>query len=179
MNPVTLSAFLDEVGLIKEAGGIIQNVGNRIAQTMSKGWNHSSMAWGGQGFVRGASRGMVGNAVEHVTSLGGATKYLPVGGKSMTVGMGALGVPGAIAKEDPSGQGRSRTERLGGLAANTAAGVALAPAGLVTQIAGGLGADVAGSSIGRAISGRKKKKVTDSVTPGLVSHAQDSVKAVS
>lgn len=178
MNPVTLSAFLDEVGLIKEAAGIMQNVGSRIAQTMSKGWNHPSMAWGGQGFVRDATRGRLGNAAEHAMTLGGATKYLPVGGKSMTVGMGALGIPGAVAKEDPSGQGRSRAERLGGLAAGTAAGVALAPAGLVTQIAGGIGSDVAGSAIGRAISGRKKK-VTEAVTPGLVSHAKDSVKAVS
>lgn len=51
-------------------------------------------------------------------------KNIPIGGKSMAVGFTAMGVPGAVKKEDPQGRGRSRTERLLQLGAGTLGGIA-------------------------------------------------------
>ena len=42
----------------------------------------------------------------------------------LTVGFTGLALPGALSSEDPMGEGRSRAERLGGLAGNTVGGLA-------------------------------------------------------
>lgn len=62
--------------------------------------------------------------MEEVTSLGGLTKALPVGAKTMIAVPTALMAASAMRKHDPSGQERSRTERLTGLGANTVGGLA-------------------------------------------------------
>jgi hypothetical protein len=63
-------------------------------------------------------------AWEEATSLGGLTKALPVGAKSMIAGTTGLMALQAMRRQDPSGQERSRSERMTGLAANTLGGLA-------------------------------------------------------
>ena len=159
MNNATFRGFLDEVGKIKKAG-ILRNVGTRIVHTlkpvgelMRKGWNTGGNK---SGFAPGWFRaGKEGKGIyESVTSLGGLTGHLPVGPKSMTVGFGALGAKDALKKEDESGQGRSRAERIGSLVGSTTAGIAGGAMGLPGAIATGIAGDFAGGRIGRAIKGR-------------------------
>ena len=58
----------------------------------------------------------------------------PMFGKVMTVGMTAMQAPGAVKEEDPTGQGRSRTERIGDLAGQTVGGtVGMGAAGMATR----------------------------------------------
>lgn len=62
--------------------------------------------------------------MEEVTSLGGLTKALPVGAKSMlAAGTGIMALQ-AMKPHDPTGMERSRAERLTGLGANTVGGLA-------------------------------------------------------
>lgn len=65
-----------------------------------------------------------GKAFDQVTSLGGATKYLPVGAKSMMLLGAGMQAREALKPEDPTGRQRSKAERLTGLAANTVGGLA-------------------------------------------------------
>lgn len=75
---------------------------------------------------------------------------LPVGGKTMTVGFTAAGLPSALKKEDPTGRGRSRAERLAQLGAGTLGGIAGVGAvmkgkspGLLRSMVGGFGGGIA------------------------------------
>lgn len=63
-------------------------------------------------------------AWEQLTSLGGLTKALPVGNKAMMAIPTAVMAAHALRGQDPTGQERSRTERISGLAANTVGGLA-------------------------------------------------------
>jgi hypothetical protein len=101
--------------------------------------------------------GTVGNWVRQGWSGGGAGPNRL--GKALTVLPAALAMPGALKKEDPTGQGRSRVERLGDVAGQTVGGLAGFGAGqaLVNkwglQPAGGAGMNLAsraGRSLGRA-----------------------------
>lgn len=77
-------------------------------------------------------------------------------GKAFNIGGTALGLPGALSKEDPSGEGRSRLDRLSGIAAGSAVGHVTSRAGLLPSLAFSIGADVAtGKAVG-AVVGRKK-----------------------
>ena len=145
---------------LEKKAGILHNVGTRIAHTLKpageliqKGWNTGGNK---SGFAPGwFGAGKEGKGIyESVTSLGGLTSHLPVGPKSMTVGFGALGARDALKKEDESGQGRSRDERVGSLVGGTAAGIAGGAMGLPGAIVTGIAGDYAGSRIGRAIQGR-------------------------
>lgn len=76
----------------------------------------------------------------------------PLGGKTLTVASTGLMLPGALAKNDPRGQGRSRTERLMGLAGNTAGG--LIGTGALMRTIGGkhpIIANVAGGLLGGSL----------------------------
>lgn len=89
------------------------------------------------------------------------TKYLPVGDKSITAGFLASSVPGAVAKEDPTGRGRSRLRRIGETAAANAAYVAGVGLGLplIPAIVGSYAAETAtGKTIGAAEKALGKKK---------------------
>lgn len=82
--------------------------------------------WRGQGLATPAERaamGRFGRGFDTVTSLGGATKYLPVGTKAMMAAGTALQARDALKAEDPSGQGRSRTERMTGVGGGFLGGV--------------------------------------------------------
>lgn len=120
MNRLQISAFSEEAALIKNANlsnlasigqkalGIGRKAVGMGSEALYKGWN---------GFGRGAS------ALDKSTQ---GTKWL--GMKGLTVGLTATQVPDALKAEDPSGQGRSRSERLARLAGNTAGGMVTAGA---------------------------------------------------
>jgi hypothetical protein len=120
ISAITRAAFADE---LEKISGIRTELGHM----MSAGWNGTKelpQKWLGEGrkIIPGMSR--FGRAMEHATSLGGLTKYLPVGGKSMAIVGTGLMAPTVLAKEDPSGHGKSRLERVTGLAGNTLGGLA-------------------------------------------------------
>jgi hypothetical protein len=144
LSPITIAAFADE---LEKIAGFQQNVGNAIVHTakgagnlVQKGWHESGNWWGmGQGRI---------------------ARMLP-GGKALTVGGSAMMLPGAVAKEDPTGQGRTRTERLAGLAGGTVAGLAGgASPNLAKSLIGGTAAGIGGEYIAgraaRVVSPRKK-----------------------
>jgi hypothetical protein len=151
-------AFSDE--LEKVAAGFLMDVGGKIINSVKAGWNASShlpgKGWLGQGYNPAADAGTLGKAFEGVTSLGGATKYLPVGQKSLTLGFGGLDMANASKKEDPMGEGRSRAERFGGAIGGTLTGLGTAHLGFAKGMAASIAGSYGGSLAGRAIKGRKK-----------------------
>ena len=169
MNDATIRGFVDEMEKI----AFMRNLGTRIvssakpaAKFVNQSWNSSS-GWMGAGkeivpaSLHNAGTGRLGRAYENVASLGGLTKHLPVGQKSLTVGFGALGVKDALKKEDESGLGRSRAERMGKAVGGTVAGIAgmgmgTSARGMIGGMAAGVGGDYLGGRLGRAIKGRKK-----------------------
>lgn len=87
---------------------------------------------------------------------GNMIRHLPVGFKTLTAAGIAAEAPSAFAKEDKSGEGKGRGERIGQFVAGSIGGIAsnlprrygfLPQAG--AAIAGGLGASMVGSRIGR------------------------------
>jgi hypothetical protein len=97
-------------------------------------------------------RGWTGAGGKGVTSLGGATKYLPVGQKGQMALIGAAGIPGVVdaAKATPTGEGAA-LER-GGRLLGSVGGMALSGGlGLVPALGLWLGAEHAGSRAGRVL----------------------------
>jgi hypothetical protein len=163
MTNINFKAFGDE--LLKIA--MFQQLAKGFKDAVHQGWegvgpegSPMRSSWMGQGLpshAAMATKGPVGRAVEHVTSLGGLTKKLPVGTKSLQVATTALQAPAAFAKEDPTGQGRTRAERVTGLAGNAVGGLAATGALLrsgwgkkhpiMANLVGGIGGGVAGEKI--------------------------------
>lgn len=94
MNSAMYEAFGDELTKIAVMGAISRG----FKSALKEGWQNSGGWMAGKGAI---------------------TKRLPLGGKSLTVASTAVQAPGAFAREDPAGQGRSRTERVMGLAGDT------------------------------------------------------------
>jgi len=162
MNPAVVRGFVDEMEKIS----FMANLGTKIVQTAKAGGKLMKDGWqtggGGTGRLKGwmgagkeQASSLPGKIYENITSLGGLTKHLPVGPKSLTVGFGALGAKDALKKEDSTGQRRSRAERMGSVIGGTAAGIAGGAMGIPGAIATGIAGDYAGGRIGRAIKGRK------------------------
>jgi len=111
LDPIMYRAFLDEMTKFGQ-GGVLSSVGNagrQMGKWIGKGW-HDPIGSGAKGWK------WMGK--------GKYTRHLPIGGKSITVGLTSLAVPGALKKEDPYGMGRSRTERTTDLGASTVGGLA-------------------------------------------------------
>lgn len=177
MNPKTLISFVDEMVKISEfdktAAGrqlinasrmkrgveAMKRLGKKGVKSIREGWEYGSdipgHGWLGAGYQAPKDAGLLHKGFEGVTSLGGLTKYLPVGPKSMTLGFTAASLPGALRKEDPSGEGRSRVERMGGVLGGTVAGLAGARTGIIPSVAIGMAGDYAGSRLGRLVSPRR------------------------
>lgn len=127
MNERVFQSFGDE--LVKIA--FFRKIRGGLVQALSEGWHGTpeqiargeGQTWFGQGrkLRPGMSRGS--RMLEEATSLGGATKALPIGGKSMMMLGTGLMARDALRPQDPSGRDRSRTERMVGLAGNTAGGL--------------------------------------------------------
>ncbi len=163
MRSAAMTAFRDEmVKLGRRKGG-----GGWLRKTLHAGWEgvgpEDSMTrnrWFGQGLASKAERanmGGFGRALDTATSLGGLTKVLPVGAKSMMAVGTALQARDAFQQEDPTGQGRSRAERGTGLAGGTAGGLLgtgmLMRSGfgrkhpIIGSMVGGIGGTIAGEKL--------------------------------
>jgi hypothetical protein len=157
MKPATYLAFLDELGRIKEAG-LLQNLGTRITSGVKAV----------PGLIKatpGAIQGGIQNAGHAIGAFSTPIQSFKRGWQTsvtdfgkMGLGMKALAVTGlvaggheALAKEDPLGQGRSRTQRVGTAIGDQVGGIIGSPFGL----AGGL----VGSQIGRKAGGLVGKGV--------------------
>ena len=150
MNITMIRGFSDELEKI----AFMANVGTKIVNTIKPVGKYLQKGWNAGGWMGAGKQGP--GAFESVTSLGGLTKHLPVGNKSLTVGFGALQAKDAIKKEDPTGQGRSRAERMGSLVGGTAAGLAGMNMGLVGGMATGIGGDIVGGKLGKLVGGKRR-----------------------
>lgn len=150
MHEVILSAFSDE--LIKIAA--FQKLGG-FTDLLREGWHGTpgnEATWFGQGRHITPGMGPWARRFEELTSLGGATKALPVGAKSLTMLGTGLMAREALRPNDPSGQQRSRAERIGSLAGNTIGG--LVGSALGNRIRPGLLGSMVGGTLG-AVAGEK------------------------
>lgn len=148
MHDALISAFSDE--LVKIA--VFQKLRQGFVNTLKEGWHGTpgnEATWFGQGRQIRPGMGPWARRFEELTSLGGATKALPVGGKSMMLLGTGLMAREALRPVDPSGQQRSRTERLSGLAGNTVGG--LVGSALGNRFRPGLIGSMAGGMIGSAV----------------------------
>lgn len=157
MEDTTLHAFSDELVKIALFQGARHD---GLVNTMREGW-HGSLdpnspdraTWFGKGRQIKPGMGRWARMGEEMASLGGATKALPIGGKTMM----ALGT-GLMAREalrpiDSSGQNRSRAERLTGLAGNTVGGL------VGSAVGNRMHPGLLGSLVGGAIGGIGAEKV--------------------
>jgi hypothetical protein len=122
MNDRTFLAFGDE--LVKIA--FLQKVRNGFMSALKEGWHgtkENPATWFGQGRKITPDMNTRQRMWEEASSLGGATKALPIGAKSMMMLGTGLMARDALRPQDPSGRDRSRTERLTGLAGNTVGGL--------------------------------------------------------
>lgn len=127
MNDQTFLAFGDELTKI----AFFQKVRDGFTRALKEGWHGTpeqiargeGQAWFGKGrqITPGMSRGA--RMMEEFTSLGGLTRALPVGSKSMMLLGTGLMAREALKRHDATGQGRSRPERVSGLAGNTIGGL--------------------------------------------------------
>jgi hypothetical protein len=173
MNSTTIRAFRDELTKI----ALLGYIGNAIRT----GWEgppegspllekdpELKQTWFGHGRSKKYDQmTKLEKGIENVTTLGGLTgpdptgkrkflkKGLPVGTKSMMALTTASMLPGAIQKEDPSGQGRSRAERMAGLVGSTAGGLfgvgALLRSGKVGPMGSNFIGGIGGSMLGEKI----------------------------
>jgi hypothetical protein len=154
-NELTKIAFFEKVSIgfmqaLKEGWhGTPEQQANKDAPTwMGKGMNMRGRMDGGN--FKPLSR--AGRFGERLTSLGGLTKALPVGAKTMTVLPALTMLPAALKREDPNGLNRSRTERTLGVAGSTIGGLAGSAMGARmmprSPLLGPLLGGVAGSFIG-------------------------------
>jgi hypothetical protein len=138
------SAIVKVAGF-KEVGAEIAKRGVNPATWLKRGWDtYGEMAHP----TAKATRGWMGSS--------NWSKYIPIGPKSLTVGLGAATAPAAFAEEDPSGEGKSRGRRIGGWLGSTLGSVAGSmpmKAGLAGVVPI-LGATAAGQYGGEIIGGK-------------------------
>lgn len=109
-------------------------------------------------------RGMTESGGGFRGGVGNKMRYLPMGAKAGAMTSAIPELAGAFKKEDPTGQGRSQTERVGRAVGSVAGGLlGNLPAsvtnrlGLFGSMAGGMGATMLGSAVGaKALGGAGK-----------------------
>lgn len=177
MTPAMLHAFRLELESIEKHAAFLQNVGTNIGntlkgfttpvQSLKKGWEVGGWSQGGESRNMLAAGLPVGARGKNWAGGKGIGRHLP-GGKALTVATGLMMAPEALKKEDPTGRGRSRAERIGSFIGNQAGGLIGTPYGLSGAIAGSLVGEGAGKVVGKAfnkITGKKKKKPEQAATP--------------
>lgn len=167
MNSITFSSFSNEITKI----AFLEKAANILIDALKDGWHGTKdnpQHWMGRGVqmgpVRSATGSIVGGAEnfkpigrfgrmgQRISSLGGLTKYLPVGGKALTALPLALGAREALAKQDPTGRERGRLERATGLVGNTVGGLmgsalamkAVPKSGILAPMLGGIAGGIVG-----------------------------------
>jgi len=133
---------------LEELKAVAKSRGYNPVKWLTEGWRELGEFDAPHFATKMKARGWVGT--------GDITRHLPVGPKSMVLGFGAMNMPGAFSKEDPTGQGESRARRIGGWVGNNLLGVAAtlpAKAGLLPSIGLGIGGSIVGDVIGKRIGG--------------------------
>lgn len=171
MSTPSFQSFGDEMVKIAFARRVIKGFTNALHE----GWHGvgpedavTRNSWMGKGRQivpvpdpkTGLSKVPLGSRVmEEVTSLGGLTKALPVGAKSMLVGTTAAMALQAMHRKDPTGMERSRSERLIGLGANTVGGLAGSAAAMkALKGRGGFVGAIAAPMVGGMLGGHLAEK---------------------
>lgn len=150
MNDQTFLAFGDELTKI----AFFQKVRSGFVNALKEGWHgtkENPQTWFGRGREIRPGMSRFGRTMEEFTSLGGLTRALPVGPKSMMLLGTGLMAREALRPVDPTGQERSRPERLTGLAGNTVGGLVgsalaqrAAPKSWVAPMLGGIAGGMVG-----------------------------------
>lgn len=156
MHPSTLHGFLDEMEKLAKGQGLLTSA-NRSLKEVARdtGYAVASLRRPVKAVKDGWSAGHR-HGMGWTWSKGRhAGKYLP-GGKTLTVGFGAATAPEAFKKEDPTGQGRSRSERVGKWVGEQVGGLAGTRYGLTGGMAAGTAGSVAGETLGKAVGKAKK-----------------------
>ena len=196
----------DVVGRMNLSGADIAKITPQGYGAVGLGFGQNMRALGSQtkktfsGGIKGTSkniytalkRGMTESGGGYAGSVGTRMRYLPMGAKATAMTSAIPELQSAFKKEDPTGKGRSQTERVGravgsvvgGLAGNLPSSVTNR-LGIVGSIAGGMGATILGSKAGAAALGGVGKLVDKGVSKargvaaGDVTHQnyQQSVKA--
>ena len=125
---INRQSFLAFTAEITKTAGLI----GTLKHWTREGW-HNPMGGG----VPQANAAPAGSfSARHPGWMGSSKRWgkIPVGMKSMTVGMTALQLPGALKTEDPSGQGKSRAERVADLGGQTVGGLTAAGAAAVAGV---------------------------------------------
>lgn len=154
MTDKTFLAFGNE--LVKLA--FLSKVRNGFTSALKEGWGGTKanpQTWFGRGRVMTPGMNVAQRFTENLTSLGGATKALPIGGKSMMMLGTGLMARDALKPQDPSGRDRSRAERVTGLAGNTVGGLlgstllsrAVPSSRLIAPLVGGIGGGMLGERV--------------------------------
>ena len=171
IDDTIIDAFGDELSKI---AGLIGDTGRALKTFARTGWNKPAGIYEKAKHMEGALKGKnmldaAGKQVWHERpdatwfGKGKVTRYLPIGDKSIISGITAASIPGAVRKEDDTGQNRSRAERVSGLAGGTLGSVlgmgALAhipgfrgtgpmkSLGITRAIIGGLGGGILGEHL--------------------------------
>lgn len=170
LDGATLFGFRDELEKIaglEGLGNALRSVPGHLGTALKAGWNESG-GWMGAGKL---------------------TSKLPVGGKSLAVLGTAAQLPGALSKEDPSGQSRTRAERLTGLTGNILGGLAatgaIARTGLgqaalrthplLTNLVAGVGGGLIGEKLLAAPFSHARKAEQNRQYENMLTHPQPQV----
>lgn len=170
MNQDMVRGFSDEMeSIVKTSGGVLKEVGSRIVNTLRSAPEAASLALRSApsaiaSYTYKAPNSIASNIANTVRGfknpianasegLRESIKWAPGNrlNSAMFVGGTALGVPGVVKKEDPTGEGRSRLRRAATFAGETAGGLVGFKHGLSGNIAGTLLGHAAGSMAGKGI----------------------------
>lgn len=153
LNTNTYAAFSDELTKI---AGAKRSVGKTLGGFIRKGWEDI----GGMPMERRIRGFLPPKKLRGGGWLGKQDTWrrnLPIGGKSMAVGLTGAMVPSALGKKDPLGQERSRSERSVDLGADIGgsllgAGAALSLPGRKFKLLKSIGGAIGGSLLGSRIA---------------------------
>ncbi len=154
MTDKTFLAFGNE--LVKLA--LYEKLRNGFVSALKEGWHGTPtnpQTWFGRGRVMTPGMNTGQKIMENATSLGGFTRALPIGGKSMMMLGTGLMARDALKPQDPTGRDRSRAERMTGLAGNTVGGLlgstllsrAVPSSRFIAPIVGGIGGGMLGEKV--------------------------------
>jgi hypothetical protein len=142
MNNIMLAAFIDEVEKIKEAGGLIKNLGDGAMGL-------------GKAVVRNARNTLKGFSTPVDSIREGLASNKSLFAKTMLGTNAIMTAPQAFSSQDPSGMGKSRVERASSWLGDQAGGLIGAKHGILTG-------PIVGATVGRTI-GKTTGKTLDAV----------------
>ncbi len=119
MTP-SFAAFSEELQKMASIGAILRSIPHHTVQ----GWNADPLSGDKANWMGYKGHGNAPTGPGAMNAFRRFKTKLPIGAKSLTVGFTAAQLPGALSQNDPTGQERSRTERVSRLAGETVGGLA-------------------------------------------------------